>query len=291
VTAINVSERAQARAAASAGIETTQARLNYLIEELSNGGGDQLSGDITQNDPWHRADSLFSDSAELSRSAGASYRVIVQDGGCMLNVNTLSEDGWRSLFTAVGIDYDAGDQLAQAIMDWRDPDDDPRTRGAERGQYLRTGLLALPTNKNFASVSELRDVMGMTPQIYALVAPYLSVGVSGRVSVNNADAPVLRTIPGFTDDVVAAILQQRYSGLEYQSLQQLEQQLPASSRNMLTDYASQYTNTLTFTTQEIRVVSTGWAPGGHTQVTAEAVFRPSNVGGRIGMQLVWRRDS
>jgi general secretion pathway protein K len=283
MTAIDVAERTQAYAAANAGIATTRSRIIRLLEGVSSGTADQFASAIDSADPWQRADSLFSGS---ERVGNGRYVVTVRDAGSVLNINLMSEDNWRTLLTATGVDYDTADQLAQTIMDWTDLDDDPRPRGAEREQYLRARRLVLPPNKRFASVGQLRDVMGMTPDIYKRVAPYLSIGTPGLVSVNTADAAVLRTVPGFTDEVVAAVLAERGSNTRFKSLQDLMQQVPVTTQTELTQAADSIGNHTTFKTQALIVQSVGWAPGGYTHVTSEVVFaRQQNQ-----TQTVWRKD-
>ena len=78
-----------------------------------------------------------------------------------------------------------------AIVDWRDPDDIARVKGGERDDYIKAGLLRLPTNQNFRDVEELLDVKGMTPEVYRLVSPYLTTMGSAQVNLNTAPVPVL----------------------------------------------------------------------------------------------------
>jgi type II secretory pathway component PulK len=49
----------------------------------------------------------------------------------------------------------------------------------------------------------------MTPALFAEIRPYLTALGTGRIDVNGAPAPVLRAIPGITDDVVARIMSAR----------------------------------------------------------------------------------
>jgi general secretion pathway protein K len=65
--------------------------------------------------------------------------------------------------------------LADAVADFRDADDFPHARGAEEGDYGAAGLAWGPKNAPFEAVEELQQVFGMTAEIYARVAPYLTV--------------------------------------------------------------------------------------------------------------------
>jgi type II secretory pathway component PulK len=103
-------------------------------------------------------------------------------------------------------------------MDWRDVDSIPRPSGAERDAYIKAGMLALPTNGPFRDVEDLRDVMGMTPEIYEQAAPYFTTRGTGLVNVNTAPVPVLRALPGMTDQTLNLILQMRSQGRRINAL-------------------------------------------------------------------------
>jgi general secretion pathway protein K len=279
-TAINISERAQAFAAAEAGIATTRARLGRLATSVAAGQtGSGVGGETDQTDPLRWADSLFTDSIVLGPGAG-SVSVIVRDVGAFLNPNEMSEQRWIAFLTAAGVDYGVAEQIAQSIFDWMDPDPDPRGRGAERDDYIRAGRLALPSNKLFTSVEELRDVMGMTPEIYARIAPYFSLLASGQINVNKADPLVLRSLPGMTDEIVAAILNQRYSATPIRSLEELKQLVPGVDDNRFNRAMPgepPLASLLSFTTSQVLVTSIGWSVGGHTQAITQATLRVENA--------------
>jgi general secretion pathway protein K len=147
--------------------------------------------------------------------------VQVRDLGAKLNVNRMSEVELRTFFQFAIGDYTLADKLAQSIADWSDTDSLPRLRGAERDAYIKAEKLALPTNSAFREVSELLDVMNMTPEIYALVSPYLSTRGSGQVNLNTAPILVLRTLTGMTDAMINNIIQLRSQGRRISNPQQI----------------------------------------------------------------------
>jgi type II secretory pathway component PulK len=152
-----------------------------------------------------------------------SIPVTVQavDLGTKLNVNAMEEIDFRTLFAYVLGDYVQADALAQSIVDWRDQDDISRTKGAERDDYVKAGLLRLPTNQPFRDIEELLDVKGMTPEIFGLVSPYLTTYGGGQVNLNSAPVPVLRVLPGMTDEIVANILNLRSRGSRITSVSEV----------------------------------------------------------------------
>jgi general secretion pathway protein K len=142
----------------------------------------------------------------------------------------MGEGQLRNFFSFALRDFATADRIAQAILDWRDADSIPRSNGAERDQYIREGYLALPTNQTFREVTDLLSVMGVTPEIFERVSPYLTTRGSGVVNVNSADTLVLKAVPGMTDEMLAQILSQRSMGRRISNLNQVtprRQGLPA----------------------------------------------------------------
>lgn len=292
--AINISERGQALAAANAGIATTQARMAKLLAIAGGTPGLGMSGMVDANDPLAYADSALSEVASLGPGVGA-YTVYVRDAGTLLSIYTLDEERWRLFLTGLGVDYGVADRLAQAIADWIDIDHEPRASGAERDDYISAGRLVLPSNGPLKSVSDLKHVMGMTPEIYALISPYLVFTPSSKVNVNLADPPVLRSLPGFTEDVVAAIMNHRYSRTPIRSMADLSQIVPSlgagGGGSGQPPALQSSTHLLGFVTEEVFVSSVGVGPGGQTQATVQAVLRPSRTSGQQGaIQVVSRRS-
>ena len=86
--------------------------------------------------------------------------------------------------------------LTEAISDFIDPDTNRRRDGAEADEYRYADFPYLPANRALASVSELRSVRGMTPEIYEALAPLVTVWPehNARLNILTAPLPVLRTL-------------------------------------------------------------------------------------------------
>ena len=86
--------------------------------------------------------------------------------------------------------------LTEAISDFIDPDANRRRDGAEADEYRYADFPYLPANRALASVSELRSVRGMTPEIYEALAPLVTVWPehNARLNILTAPLPVLRTL-------------------------------------------------------------------------------------------------
>ncbi len=86
--------------------------------------------------------------------------------------------------------------LTEAISDFVDADDQPRPDGAEDSVYRSGDFPYLAANQPLASVSELRAVQGMTPEIYRALAPLVTVWPqeNGGLNWRTAPAGVLRAL-------------------------------------------------------------------------------------------------
>ena len=213
---ILASERGIQRAAALGALALTQAKLEYALRVAPTGTNVQR---LAASDPWLDVDSLYSGPVDVD-----SMEVDVQarDLGEKLNINQLTENELQSFFSFLLGDYAKSTQLAQSILDWRDADSIPRPNGAERDAYIKAKMLALPTNGPFREIEELSNVMGMTPEIFAKVAPYLTTHGIGAVNINTAPIPVLRALPGMTDATINMIVQQRSQGRRINSIADIQ---------------------------------------------------------------------
>jgi len=203
---ISASDRGIQRAYASGAMKLVQAKLDYAVRTVQQGRNTQM---LRSSDPWLGVDSLYSGTYEVD---SMPVYVKATDLGTKLNINQLSEDELKTFFGFVLNDYVVADGLAQSIMDWTDADDIARLHGAEKDDYIKAGLLALPANAPFREIQDLLLVKGMTPEIYAAVSPYLTTLGAGLVNLNSAPAAVMKVLPGMTDQMLSTILSLRSQG-------------------------------------------------------------------------------
>ncbi len=271
LAAANALEETRARWAAVAGVEQARARLERWTTEARAG-----------EDPWSQAARAFADTMSLGDSR---YRVVLRDLGTAVNLNRASDDELRRLFVALRIDPGEADRLAQAILDWRDPDDDHRARGAERDAYIEEQRAELPRNGPFGDLTELLAVKGMSSKLYELVAPSLTLLGSGRINLNTAERPVLLTLPGMSDQAVGLLLRLRRQGRRVHSLSELEALLSNSPREGIQQHFVELLGRTTFEARELEILSEGWADGSPVRVRLRGlVVRSGNVAFPI-----WRR--
>jgi general secretion pathway protein K len=145
----------------------------------------------------------------------------VHDEAARIDLNKAPPELIAGIFQQVGVSAETARMYAARIIDWRDDDDDISPNGgAERGAYRAAGRVDGPRNGPFLSVAELALVLGLPSRAAAAVAPYVTVA-SGRDKVNplQADPPVLRAMPGMTQERMLDLLEARKKpGIDVASL-------------------------------------------------------------------------
>ncbi|HET6762736.1 MAG TPA: type II secretion system protein GspK [Longimicrobiaceae bacterium] len=278
--AANGSELVRARAAAEAGLE----RVRMGLEQRARGEERILTrgGPTTDVDPWWYLDGVAPDSGALRTER---YSATLRDANSALNLNRASEDQLRRLMIALRVDAGVADRLAQCIMDWKDPDDLHRGRGAERAEYIRLDSPVLPANAPFLELRELLYVKGMTRAVYDRILPHLTLLGTGQVNLNTAPEPVLLALPGITPEAAEVILRDRRGGRRVGSVTDLQKELSSTGRDALQENLSILLAATTTETREVEVHARGWTSGGVVRSGIEALF----VRAGSTTYQVWRR--
>jgi general secretion pathway protein K len=141
---------------------------------------------------------------------GARVRIRIMDEGGKVDINAAQEQTLRTILNYVVHNDEQAVQLADRILDWRDPDDLKRMHGAESAEYRSAGLKQLPQNRNFLVMEELRGVLGITPELYRALEPWFTL-YTGQDGLNPAKAPKEILLPLLGGDMAAVqnLLQQR----------------------------------------------------------------------------------
>jgi general secretion pathway protein K len=126
--------------------------------------------------------------------------VKVTDESGKVDLNLASTDLIKSLFFALGVDEQLSSFIAGATSDWRDKDSLKRVDGAEDQDYAANGLLYEAKDDEFDSIDELSLVLGMTPEIFNRVKPYVTV-YAQDLGVNTALASAV--VKSAVQDIVA----------------------------------------------------------------------------------------
>lgn len=132
-------------------------------------------------------------------NSGKRDELAVKQFRRLLNaISALNED--------VDIEPDVAEVIVESAVDWIDPNSDADFNGAEADAYTSLQPPYRAANFWFTSVSELRAIRGVTPEIYVALAPFLAAlpvtnGQQTPLNVNTAPVPVLMSLG---DDITAA---------------------------------------------------------------------------------------
>ncbi|MDC8015643.1 type II secretion system minor pseudopilin GspK [Tahibacter soli] len=173
-----------------------------------------LAKDLEQN-TYDAAGDLWSLPMPPTPVPGGTIGAVMRDMNGCFNLNnlrpgsvtvpqTLWVERFRRLLTALQIDP----SLTEVVVDWLDDDGEPgggtQGNGAEDSAYAALEPPYRAANRVFAHVTELRLVQGVTPAIYAKLAPHVCALPAGSLlNINTATPAVLRSINERITDEVA----------------------------------------------------------------------------------------
>ena len=138
----------------------------------------------------------------------ASYEATIASEGGKIDINTVKEELLKGVLRQGGLSPEAAEVVGDAILDWRDEDDMPRSNGAEFPYYGSLPEPLKPRNGKMTAVDELLSVKGVTPDLYGGFLSRIFTVHSNATSVDINEAPVevLRVLPGFTAEAVDALV-------------------------------------------------------------------------------------
>ncbi len=193
---------ARFRAAADAGI--AYAALNLLAPQASDPEAAATDAE-GQDVVW-----LPDGTPHAWTFADVPLAISVQNEGSRIDINQADADVLTALFTVLGVSDDISAALADGILDWRDADDLKSLNGAEDPDYAAEGLPYGAKDGPFMSVEELRQVMGISQDLYRRLAPEVTVD-SGKAKLDEqfASAVVLAAVQGVTLEEAQLVVTER----------------------------------------------------------------------------------
>ena len=129
--------------------------------------------------------------------AGEGYdaKVISEGGRFNINAIILQDDKalLKSMFMDWGLELDAAQEVADALTDWIDSDDDEQLNGAEKTYYEGEGRINQPFNRPFYDVNEVALVRGM--DLVEAMRPdwreWFTIWSGGGLDLNEAPAELI----------------------------------------------------------------------------------------------------
>ena len=137
-------------------------------------------------------------------------RYTIRDECGKIDLNTGRGGLVLGLLLANGVADRRATAIAQAILDWRDPDHRTRPRGAEDREYQAAGRPYGARDGLFETIEELQQVLGISPDLYRRLAPDITVDcLNAGVEPLAASPAVLAAIPNLDPIEVAAFRRAR----------------------------------------------------------------------------------
>ena len=144
--------------------------------------------------------------SEFPRSIRIADQMVTVDlspSQALLDINMANDEDWIALWVRLGETEAQARQLADHILDWRDPDDQPRPFGFEGSAGEHSTL-----NRPFSSVEELSRVEGVSPQRLACARPYVTALGGTRLP----ELDDLQGVEARTMDGLRAVFRARIAG-------------------------------------------------------------------------------
>ncbi|HAV8333881.1 TPA: type II secretion system minor pseudopilin GspK [Escherichia coli] len=188
-----------------------------------------LTQDVKDNDRQTTLQQYWAQPQQLQLEDGNTVKWQLRDAQHCFNLNALakisddplaSPDFPAQVFSALlinaGIDRGNTDEIVQSIADYIDVDDSPRFHGAEDSFYQSQTLPRHSANQMLFLTGELRQIKGITENIYQRLIPYVCVLPTTELSINlnmltENDIPLFRALflNNITDADARVLLQKR----------------------------------------------------------------------------------
>ncbi|MFM7737142.1 MAG: general secretion pathway protein GspK [Alphaproteobacteria bacterium] len=146
---------------------------------------------------------------------GAPVAVRVSDEGGKVAINWVGTPVLVHVLTNLGVGPDRAAEIADAILDWRDKDEEKRMNGAENEYYSSLPRPYVAKNAPFDSIEELLMVKGVTPDLFYGDTDDFPIGLREVFTVFHPPGEKLN-VQYLTPEVLRA-----YFGLDKEELQQL----------------------------------------------------------------------
>ncbi len=149
---------------------------------------------------------------------GATASGSLRDDAGLFNLNNLlKDDGTRSevdvaIFRRLLTDLKLNPDLAHAVLDWIDADDDITfPGGAETAMYMASPIPTRAANQRMLQIEELQRVAGFNAEIIGRLRPFVTaLPTRSKININTAPAEVLAALlPDMSNDEIGALIKLR----------------------------------------------------------------------------------
>ena len=189
-----------------------QGRTRDIRDDDRLGPRNRLNDDEPEEcrDLWLLGDGQWRDEAY----GEGGYQVRVSDESGKININQADEIILRQTFTNLDFDPDFGDALADAILDWRDPDPLERLNGVESDYYLAQDIAYPAKDGPLDTIDELLLIRDVTQDLFyntlnEVFTVYGNARSGNMANTQTANSLVLRAIQGVDAETAEETIRQR----------------------------------------------------------------------------------
>lgn len=207
-----------------------------------------------------------------------SVEVKLEDESSRIGLNGASRGTLIIILTNSGVDDADAEELADAILDWRDADDQTRENGAEDDEYDSDGYEA--KDGPFSTVEELLLVKGVDEDILYGNPDRELTGIFDQVSVCNRAGMNVNTISSATMQAL---------GMDYACIDQVTKLQQAGPIRQIPACASRRGVRLSFS-RCFRIEASATPAGTDYVRTVEALISRTPQGGKSEIQVIFWRD-
>jgi hypothetical protein len=238
LAALNVIDDVVLTAALDASVDRTRSVLNVQLMRVAA----RLPGerDNSRSDPWH---DVTASSPDTFRLPNVRVVMSMSDVAAKLNINLADTTQIALLLSALGADAAEARRVAMTLCARRD------------GRAARAF-------KSVGEVVDFADGGAIPSELWRTLAPLLTVLGSGRVNLRTAPAPILMTLPGFTDEAAQAVYEIRSVGARLAALDDLLPRLSFSARATIMAARPILDQRVSFETVDVEVRSQALTVGG-----------------------------
>ncbi len=180
----------------SANAEVVRARL----ESAADAGLAMALDGLSSDDPTARWD--IDGRPRRESFEGADLTITVEDERGKVPINLITPAQARSLFEHAGADAPELDGLVEAFLDARDP-----TRTVHAPAAGASG--GAPPEQGFAAISDLAHVSGVTPSMFASVAPSVTVSADDATFDPRTATPLALEVMGGAGTSPTAVIERQ----------------------------------------------------------------------------------
>ncbi len=228
-------------------------RAEYLARGGITAGRMILQNDRNSYDAKNDPDELWSLGVQDYPLAEGTISVRIDDldGRLLLNklvdqqgnIDSVYRDRFVRLCEELALDDPEG--LANALIDWLDPDHDREPGGAEDVDYLALNPPYEATDGPLSSIDELPLIAGFDAETVKRLSPFVTSFGSGTLNINTATPELLRSWDTDTVTAIEALLDRRSEEGPFKLLDEVRTTLgvdafTAMNRNLDLAVASSY---------------------------------------------------